>query len=461
MSSIPAIGIFDIGKTNKKFLVFDAQYKIILEESNQLPEMTDEDGFPCENLNALRNWIKQMSTTKMASTQFNLVAMNFSAYGASFVHVDEQGNSMTPLYNYLKPFPEALKNQFYQKYGGEELFSQLTASPVLGSLNSGLQLYRLKMERPELFEKIRYSLHLPQWISSLMNHQFFSDMTSIGCHTGLWNFQKKRYHDWVELEGIVRKLAPVFPSVFTVDTNWEGRTLITGIGLHDSSAALVPYLLLEDEPFILISSGTWNISLNPFNQTALTADELSKDGLCYLEFRGRPVKASRLFAGHEHEQQTKRLAEYFQVSPDYYKQIRFHQDLLITLQKDNQNNPGNHEVTKSGPMQIMKFKTRELTQFKEYATAYHQLIQDIVAQQKESTNLVLGDNPVKRIVVDGGFSKNDLFMHLLANAFPRLEIQAASVAQASALGAALAIHRSWNQQDIPADLVDVVSFSPK
>ena len=458
MSSIPAIGIFDIGKTNKKFLVFDEQYKIIHEESIQVPELTDEDGFPCENLNALRNWIKQTASVKLASREFNLVAMNFSAYGASFVHVDDQGNPMTPLYNYLKPFPEPLKNQFYQKYGGEVLFSQLTASPVLGSLNSGLQLYRLKMEKPELFDKIRYCLHLPQWISSLMNHQFFSDMTSIGCHTGLWNFQKKRYHEWVEMEGIVRKLAPVFPSVYTFDTNWEGRTLITGIGLHDSSAALVPYLLLEDEPFVLISSGTWNISLNPFNQTALTSEELLHDCLCYLEFRGRPVKASRLFAGHEHEQQTKRLAEYFQVSPDYYKQIRFDQKKSSDLQEFNQNHL---EVNKPGPMQVMKFNTRELSSFTGYDAAYHQLIQDIVSQQRESTNLVLEDNPVRRIVVDGGFSRNDLFMHMLAIAFPRQEIYAASIAQASALGAALAIHRSWNQQDIPADLVDMVAYSPK
>ncbi|MFI5155862.1 MAG: FGGY-family carbohydrate kinase [Chitinophagales bacterium] len=458
MNSFPVIGIFDIGKTNKKFLLFDEQYKIIQEESIQIPELTDEDGFPCENLNALRNWIKQMATAKMTSNQINLVAMNFSAYGASFVLVDEQGNPMTSLYNYLKPFPESLKNQFYQKYGGEELFSQLTASPVLGSLNSGLQLYRLKMERPELFDKVRYALHLPQWISSLMNHQFFSDMTSIGCHTGLWNFQKKRYHDWVELEGIVRKLAPVFPSVYTADMNWEGRTLITGIGLHDSSAALVPYLLLEEDPFILISSGTWNISLNPFNQTALTVEELASDCLCYLEFRGRPVKASRLFAGQEHEQQTRRLSEYFQQTPDYFKNIKFDQQVFSSLPKENQNNQA---AARSGPLQVIKFNSRDLSQFPDYQAAYHQLILDIVTMQKDSTSLVLGENPVKRIVVDGGFSKNDLFMRMLAIAFPRHEIYAATIAQASALGAALAIHRSWNQNPIPKDLVDLVLFSSK
>ena len=43
---------------------------------------------------------------------------------------------------------------------------------------------------------------------------------------------------------------------------------------------------------------------------------------------------------------------------------------------------------------------------------------------------------VNRIFVDGGFSNNTVYMHLLAIAFPNLEVYAASVAQATAMGAA-------------------------
>ena len=90
-------------------------------------------------------------------------------------------------------------------------------------------------------------------------------------------------------------------------------------GLHDSSAALIPYQVSFNEPFILLSTGTWCISLNVFNHTRLTNTELNQDCLCYLSYEGKPVKASRLFAGYEHEQQTKKLAEYFIKPPDYYK----------------------------------------------------------------------------------------------------------------------------------------------
>ena len=45
MKSVPVILIFDVGKTNKKLLLFDEQYKVVFEESKQFTETTDEDGF--------------------------------------------------------------------------------------------------------------------------------------------------------------------------------------------------------------------------------------------------------------------------------------------------------------------------------------------------------------------------------------------------------------------------------
>jgi len=66
---------------------------------------------------------------------------------------------------------------------------------------------------------------------------------------------------------------------------------------------------------------------------------------------------------------------------------------------------------------------------------------------------------VKKIFVDGGFGKNPVYMHLLANAFPQCEVYAASVAQASAIGAALAVHKAWNTTAPAAELVALNPFS--
>ena len=287
MTPQSVIAIFDIGKTNKKLFLFDEQYRIVLERSEQLEETVDEDGDACEDLAALTRWVKAQLREVTGREGVRVKAVNFSTYGASFVHIGKQGEPVAPLYNYLKPFPDALKEKFFSCYGDEPAFSLQTASPPLGNLNAGLQLYAIKKIKPELFAEIRYSLHLPQYMNYLVSGIPYSDITSIGCHTGLWHFAASAYHPWVSAEGVDRKMAPLFPSDQLMPANWADQKLLVGAGLHDSSAALIPYLSYITEPFVLLSTGTWCISLNPFNQTGLTATELERDCLCYMEIPGK------------------------------------------------------------------------------------------------------------------------------------------------------------------------------
>jgi sugar (pentulose or hexulose) kinase len=431
--STSVIAIFDVGKTNKKIILFDEQYRLVYEKNMQLPETVDEDGFPCEDISALTKWVQQSVENICSNPAYTVLAINFSAYGASFVHLDKNLRPVTPLYNYLKPYPAELQQQFYDMYGGMTAFAMRTSSPVLGNLNSGMQLYWMKYERPELFKKIKYSLHLPQYLSFLISGKMATDITSIGCHTNLWDFKKNDYHEWVYKEGIQTLFSDIHPSDEPVGKyEIPGGTVPVGIGLHDSSAALIPYLAGFHEPFVLLSTGTWCISLNPFNDLPLTKQELEHDCLCYLTYQGKPVKASRLFAGYTHEQQIKRIAAHFKTPVDYYTTIRCDIEMLKTL--------------KSVVTQDVLFEQRDLSSFQNYETAYHQLIIDLVAQQVKSTRLVLKGPVIRRIFVDGGFSKNPIYMHLLPAAFPEMEVFAASLPQATALGAALSIHKYWNKE---------------
>src|SRR5690606_31316494 len=95
-----------------------------------------------------------------------LRALNFSTYGASFVHLGSDGRVVAPLYNYLKPYPKRTLDRFFAKYPEQENSLQ-TASPNLAMLNSGLQLYWLKHDKPKIFGQIKHSLHLPQYLSFL------------------------------------------------------------------------------------------------------------------------------------------------------------------------------------------------------------------------------------------------------------------------------------------------------
>src|SRR5690606_30337993 len=84
---------------------------------------------------------------------------------------------------------------------------------------------------------------------------------------------------------------------------------------------------------ILISTGTWCISLNPFNHTPLTKAELEADCLCYIQYQGTPVKASRLFTGYEHEQQVKRIAEHFGQPTSRYRNMVYNDRIVTELRK--------------------------------------------------------------------------------------------------------------------------------
>lgn len=443
---VPVIAIFDVGKTNKKLFLFNEQYQIVFERSARFTETVDEDGDPCENLESLRLSVFDSLHEVFRRPEFEVRAINFAAYGASLVHLDEQGKPLTPLYNYLKPYPEKLQHQFYSTYGGEENFAYITASPVLGSLNSGMQLYRIKYEKPALFEQIRYALHLPQYLSFLVSGKVYSDMTSIGCHTNLWNFADNDYHDWVKQEGVFDKLAPLVPADEVFPASFPGNGYGVGVGLHDSSSALIPYLVSFHEPFVLISTGTWCISMNPFNHTPLTKAELEADCLCYMHYKGTPVKASRLFAGYEHEQQVKRIADHFGASSSKYRSVAYSKSMVDRLRKITGHPKARDE-------KVSRFALRNLADFVSYEEAYHRLLMDLVDLQRIATQRIIEGSKVKRIFVDGGFSKNTIYMSLLAEAFPEMEVFAASMAQATAVGAALAIHQVWNRQDLPNDLI--------
>jgi len=438
------VAIFDVGKTNKKLFLFDEHYRIVFERSARFLETVDEDGDPCESLESLRQSVFDALHEVARKEGIVIQAVNFTSYGASFVFLDEIGRPLTPLYNYLKAYPKALERELHEKYGGTGRFSLETASPALGSLNAGLQLYRLQREKPEIYRRMKHAVHLPQYLSFLLSGRIYADMTSIGCHTALWDFGRKDYHRWVKDTGIVEKLPPivngneVFPAVFS------GSTYKVGPGLHDSSSALIPYLMHFHEPFVLISTGTWCISLNPFNEEGLTKEQLEKDCLFFLTYSGTPVKASRLFAGHEHEIQAKRIADHFNVSAERFRKLEIDWPLVDKLTDQ-----------KTIPESLDAFAAIDLNGFANETEAYHALMIHLTAAQAASTRLLFSQKAVNRIFVDGGFSKNNIFMNLLARAFDGIEVYAASMAQATAIGAALVVHEHWNSLPVPGNIVDL------
>ena len=139
------------------------------------------------------------------------------------------------------------------------------------------------------------------------------------------------------------------------------------------------------------------------------------------------------------------------------KDLAYDPKLIEALKQSDKTAP--YTADAAGGLKESPFAKRNLNDYSSDIVAYHRLILDLVEQQYISTNRVLSGTAVKRIFVDGGFSKNVIFMNLLAAAFPELEVFAAYMAQATAVGAALAIHESWNTKSLPNDIIELKYYA--
>ena len=436
------IAIFDIGKTNKKIVLFDYDLNLVSEEEVRFPENVDDDGFECDNIELIEKWIRESIVRLVHSGKYDITAVNFATYGATLAYLDAYGKRLTPVYNYLKPIDDKIPEKLYRRYGGQDEFCRRTASPALGMLNSGIQILWLKSTKPDFFSRVKYILHFPQYMSYLLTEKIYSEHTSIGCHTALWDFDNMNYHHWINDEGL--NLPDPVPVETLNDINLKGKKIQAGIGIHDSSASLAPYFSGNKVKFLLVSTGTWCINMNPFNPERLTTEQLDRDCLCYMSITRQPVKSSRLFLGYMHETAVKMLNDHFRTTKDFYKQVRFDHELLNMLKKKYSGDK--RAFFNSGP-ESREFKDRiDLFDFKSFDESYHQLMNELGDLTIEAIKLVLAEkDETENIYITGGFAKNEIFLKLLAIAFPSKKIYTSVINNATALGAALVIFSSLNK----------------
>nr|HPH19344.1 hypothetical protein [Haliscomenobacter sp.] len=181
------------------------------------------------------------------------------------------------------------------------------------------------------------------------------------------------------------------------------------------------------EHFLLLSTGTWCINLNPFNDAHLSTEALRCDCLAYLTPKGNPVKASRVFFGREHDHQVERIAQHYGLEAGFYKKLNGQEQVSI----QSGFLPACMEGT--GPIPGQQNGNWDFSGCTEAISAYYSLMRGLMDLLKTSIELV--DNGVPKFYVDGGFAQNSVFMNMLATDFPDKQIEALEFHQATALGA--------------------------
>ena len=431
------LAVFDIGKTNKKLLLFDDSFKVVKAWEEKFPVITDEDGDECDDIDLITNWMKSEVQNLVEGDEYELAGVNFSTYGASLMFLNEKGERLTPVYNYLKEVPLSITDNLFESYGGRDEFCRKTASPALGLLlNSGIQILWMQQNKKETYDKAKSILHFPQYLSYILTGKVVSEPTSIGCHTFMWDFDNMCYHKWIADNKIS------LPEPITNDVVFEAKNIQSickvGTGIHDSSASLAPYILGSKEKFILVSTGTWCITMNPYNTEPLTPEQLEQDCLCFLSPEKQQVKSSRLFMGHFHEVWAEKLSEFFKAEFDAFKTVS-NDDVLIeklnTKYADkNVFFPGGKEAFETDKENV------DLSQFADYKEAYTKLMIDMTTLSVQAIELVIPKNDeTKNLYISGGFARNPIYIDQIKKHFPEKEIFTSEIDNASALGAAIVI----------------------
>ncbi|MGJ8550559.1 FGGY family carbohydrate kinase [Winogradskyella wichelsiae] len=429
---VNVIAVIDIGKTNKKILLFNQEFDVVYRNSTRFDEVVDEDDYPCDDIESIENWIQNEIKSIQAEGDYAIKAINFSTHGASLIYLDAQGQRITPLYNYLKPLNLDTYHEFYDAYGGQEEFSRKTASPAYGMLNTGLQILKLQKEKPEFWNKVETILHYPQYLSYLFTKQITSDFTSVGAHTATWDFDTMQYHPWVSDYKL--NLPTPQNGKKAIVTTFNGEDIAIGTGLHDSSASIIPLLETEkDNEFILLSTGTWIIAMNPFSKETLTQHQLKNNCLCFMTPQKQQVKSSMQFLGKIHEVYIATLSTYFKVDIDTHLQLALNETLCRELMNTNA-----RVFLAEGIDSDFEAHPYLLTNYSNYEAAYYQLVFEISKKVIQGIHLISDENSaIKDIYISGGFNKNLIFIAFLKLLKNDIEIKISDCKNESALGAAL------------------------
>jgi sugar (pentulose or hexulose) kinase len=185
--------------------------------------------------------------------------------------------------------------------------------------------------------------------------------------------------------------------------------------------------------FVLLSTGTWIICMNPYSKESLTQQQLQNDCLCFMTPDKQQIKSSMQFLGRVHEVNTIELSKYFGVIKNHYLDLTLNKELCTSILSKKEAVFFPNEIAED-----FKGNLIQLENFIDYEQAYYQLIYKITERvHKGITRILDSQNNLKEIYISGGFNRNDIFVEYLQQMMPNQKIAFPKGENASALGAAM------------------------
>jgi L-fuculokinase len=297
------IGILDVGKTHAKFIAAEADSGRIAAQLERPSRSIEGSVIRTLDVVGIERWFRD--TLAAFADKAAIEALVPVAHGAAAVLLDaEEQVHFAPDYedHAFELVAETYRTQ-------RDPFSE-TFSPFLPlGLNMGRQLYYLESCHAAQFKRIQSCLLYPQYWAWRLCGEKASEVTSLGCHTDLWQPRAAKLSRLADRRGWSRLFPALRAASDTLGRVSAELVRATGLdpgcrvqcGIHDSNASYLSHRIGRPaaQPFAVVSSGTWIIVMA--HGADLSRLRESDDMLANVDALGDAVPTARFMGGREYE----------------------------------------------------------------------------------------------------------------------------------------------------------------
>jgi sugar (pentulose or hexulose) kinase len=453
------IAVIDIGMTNKKVAVYD--HNLVQQDTRyrNFPPKT-VDGLDTHDLEAMEDWfIDQLAEF---AKKYAIRAIAVTTHGATFVCVGKDGRPALPCIYYTHEPGDDFHQRFYRRFGVPEELQAKTGTPYLKAMiNPAKGIFFAQTRYPEAFTQTAHLLMYPQYWGYRFTGKTGAESTYMGCHGYLWDQVESRLSSVAEGLGVSPLMPPKLNNSWdvlgTITEEFAGKTglargVIVTMGIHDSNSSLLPHFAKKGETgFLLNSTGTWCVSMNPVKKYGFDPEELGKVVFFNISAFGTPVKTAIFLGGQEFETWSKLLMEihHRRDLPPYEQELYRRMLRKETVFLLPELTAGSGQFPRSTPRvvedgrdyyfadMVRNTSPAKLPRcFKNYEAAFAVLRISLVMQSLTALERC-GLMPGAEVFTEGGFRKNEAYNTLLAAALQDNPVFLSDIAEATALGAAM------------------------
>ena len=300
--------VVDIGKTNAKVSLWNAGAELVERRVRSNEPQQSSAGYRALDVAGIDAWLTEsISEFALLGPVARIVTAGHGA-AAALVRNGEM---------YLDPmdYEEEIPAMDRTRYNTQRDPFSVTGSPALPmGLNLGVQLDRIELLTGSIPGDVTI-IPWPQYWAWRFSGIAASEVSSLGCHTDLWQPVEQTFSELAVERGWAARTAPVRKAgdvLGPITAEFAGATglnqdCVVLCGLHDSNAALLAaraHPEIADNDATVLSTGTWFIgmrSLDGNRDVEISHFQEARDCLVNVDVFGRPIPSARFMGGREAE----------------------------------------------------------------------------------------------------------------------------------------------------------------